>query len=732
MSKNKKKKVSQSKTNTQPATLAQVASIEQLKQRIERKAADINRLPSMAISSLVFPPLFMLMLLSKQSPLHAFYQRHYDNLYRLRHAKTQQAFSPAHDLMSAIMTGLNALDDALLKLVNVVTPALELSGHHGRVDKLAVIKFIESAKNTNTEYKDFHAGFVKKYALLLSKVSRRVRSIPKDRGVINTNLTKLYLSVQNKLVPALAQYQQEQMPNLEKGISAHLTRLEVTNWMLWPKVIIMVLGQKFVMDKLFKYYFPTSVVHYNLLPPVLPANLQSLNQAQANNAKTQLIRIEKKLGTSASIANYLSVGSIPVILGLYFTFFQEAEVSPYIYFYLISILANLLTNSAHVVRKSWQHLRYQHDVNISNKNCDRLFNPYTNKQTFYDNGHMADNQYELRFKREIPLSSKQVTRNIVNVLMKHGIKPIQLREESITLSAPDLYALSEKKRLLIDQDIKAALNRNKETVALLGQLTKLKGFLDVSLRWTPKLDNGYLYFLKININVPETLKDAVILDFSDARTKWIKKENGVLSLKRHNPIDPDKLSHLLAACKAYNKDEYDKVRAQIPSSHPPPSFSTTILSIKRVKQKTTEPKKRPTIEKIEKKHVFIKWPSAVYDSNKQNNTVHPIINFHGKHQQYTLFKLTPTDFSGDQGAHDHYKKIITESPKFVPPKGRQGIVNASEYVKNAQNHLFFAVKKAKTPSGPYGNMRVYAHAEKSVDGDTLYVFDSLKPTGTGH
>lgn len=131
-------------------------------------------------------------------------------------------------------------------------------------------------------------------------------------------------------------------------------------------------------------------------------------------------------------------------------------------------------------------------------------------------------------------------------------------------------------------------------------------------------------------------------------------------------------------------------------------------------------------------HRVVRFPSGAYDSNNNEQDVFPLVG--GKHDKHALntarlfvtsridWDKVPRDIA--DGLQAKLDKQV-QAPKLVRSKGAQGFMLWNNQERDQDNRWFQAAVKLKF-KGKHGDVRAYAEAEKSGDGNTLFVIRGLK------
>ena len=139
------------------------------------------------------------------------------------------------------------------------------------------------------------------------------------------------------------------------------------------------------------------------------------------------------------------------------------------------------------------------------------------------------------------------------------------------------------------------------------------------------------------------------------------------------------------------------------------------------KSSSSSPESAERSEKTEAPSISIKWKSGAYPSDDRITIIENTKYF--RHPHFTLFLLSQDDFESFE-LYDKMRKLVCESPKIVGPKGEQGLVDVSHYVKSDKKWILRSLKTK--PMAQHGAYRAIAHAEVAPTGETLHIFDRFK------
>lgn len=714
------------------ATPSQIIKIERLRAQIAKHVNEINR-PYSTVISVAFPYVLTWLLLNEYSPLHSLYLEYYhDEQYALTLEKVERdVISGVSEMFVKRSELIKMIEDIVLTMREFIKLSLGES-----LSSEQMLDYLEKEAGVTIEIAP-----ILEFRKALTQLASDYINILEEVGVKHhqINLDKLSL---NELYDVVKTEEQitgkhfgKTIPIAKMIMAEAYVRSDFYNFMIIPKILFAVAGQKLLVDPILLRYFPSGIGQSRIPKEIISSNSERISSQDANQLIFKLKNREESLNKSARRNVNISRVMLPILIGLCFAY-QGEIIEPELWFLLISALSCAVTGITVEISDLIKYWQYHRLLPKSEENCKQVFEGYSTKITTHEDDDLESTRIEIKLKHHKPLAVKKLRETIFKVLIKHNIDVSFVKSGTIVIPASELHSLTAEQIKAIRGDITSAIERTVAVQELEEQIQKLGRFSCIKTDIQHELDD-FLESLAIYISIPTTLKNNFVEAFKSLDLEIDEESDQTTVIRMSGYTKSQSLFELEAEItlyqKAYAAKKKDAFTNQGTIDIPK---KTTKIKTKKLKQKEeekpqTQPRKEP------QRQQKVEFPSATYDSDNPNNKVVPIENtlIGGKYRQFTLFRLTPSDFR-TQEEHDKFKGIITEVPKIVPPKGNQGIVITNKAIQKHRGgsksllSLLFKDKKNKWQDtsakakalGNKGGTRVHATAEKAPTGETLHIF----------
>ena len=614
----------------------------------------INLPYSIILSAIIFPPVAMLIFSSEYSPLSEWYKKHSAGKIKEGMQSIQEALKDPSEFFKAYKQAIEVTKEGVMEIgkemgVNSKNPhdILNFMEDYCKDQRYSAYEISEMQK-TVSDFKEF---LLNQLALLDIKFKIIYK---------NLNMSQLfgkYIACENT---------SELMGLGKKMLVEKLYELNFMSFMVIPNMISLMLGQRFITDKLLQKLYTL---------PTIPKEINTLNSEGINELLKEFKEKEKELVLPAQRNKMIAMMLLPIVLVFCMTQ-QNKKISSYAWYLLMTLFSTAMTG---IVKEGWSwRKRGQYEAEMTRKKAiwETLFKPkskaFSGTVSKYEYGNAANRTLErsgfmIEFLSKISkLGNPKIAKYISYVFQKHAISFESRFKNQVSINAT--ISLSGQKIEAIKKDIEEALS-----TAVQSNQNKLKVCQVLSKK-------------NISYVVKPFLRDEIFLEF---KFYYLGKKCTITG----DEVGDNKKIKELEELPIQKKDSHSNSM----------DFQEENPVYKKVKKEKQEIDNKNPSEKFVQKNTPVifnkKEKGAIYGSFFKN----PI------YVRLDVDKKTV----GDEKAYKIFQGLF-EDPHFVKAKGQQGFKFRTD-----------GTLVAKLMGTKFGSFRLVGHKEKK-DNKTTYIFNKME------